>query len=40
MTKPCQSDAIAFELAVAPGRGLREDQRRDALTLAGSRSRR
>ena len=33
--KPGQSDAILFELAVAPGRGLRKDQWRDALPLAG-----
>ena len=30
-----QSDEIIFELAVAPGRGFRKDQRRDALPLAG-----
>ena len=36
LKKPAQLDAIIFELAVAPGRGLRRDQWRDALPLAGS----
>ena len=33
------SATVIFELALAPGRGVRTDQRRDALPLAGGRSR-
>ncbi len=35
-----QPDARIFKLAVALGRGVREDQRREALSLAGCRSQR
>src|SRR5665811_111468 len=38
--KTSYSDSIIFALALAPGRGLRQDQWRDTLSLACGRSRR
>ena len=38
--KTCSATACLFELEVAPGLGLPEDQRRDALSVAGCRARR
>src|SRR5665648_212373 len=34
------SSSVVFAMALAPGRGIREDQWRDALSLACGRSRR
>src|SRR5665811_759781 len=38
--KTSYSDSIIFALALAPGRGLRQDQWRDTLSLACGRPRR
>ncbi len=38
--RKARSSFIVFPMAMAPRRGLREDQRRDALSLAGGGSRR